>query len=53
MLQVHVWNGFLIDVCSTYITTVTRWGLKVNINHDQFQRIQKWHSPNSKLRDQG
>ena len=43
-------KSFLMNRCSTCIIVVR--GLKVFLNQDQFQRIQKWHSVDLKLEDQ-
>ena len=43
-------KSFLMNRYSTCIIVVR--GLKVFLNQDQFQRIQKWHSVDLKLEDQ-
>ena len=40
----------LTNSYSAFITVV--YGLKVLLNHNQFQRIQKWDSVDLKLEDQ-
>ena len=49
-LQMKALKSFLTIRYSTCIIIVS--GLKVLLNQDQFQRIQKWHSVDLKLEDQ-
>ena len=46
-LQIKVLKSLLTNRYSTCIIVV--YGLKVLLNRDQFQRIQKWHSVDLKL----